>query len=353
MGTDVRPKDDPALAPWDAEPGPVPLEGGDDEKLARLVRWAVLAPSSHNSQPWHFTVHDGTLELRADRTRRLPVVDPDDRELVISCGAALGTLEVAARHHGLEPAVAVLPDPHDGTLLATVRIAGLATALPWVTDPVFEAITHRRTCRLGFDSLPVAPELTADLVEVAEQHDAWLAPLDEEGRSTIAELVAEGDKLQMADRSFRRELAGWIHPNHGNERDGMRAYGFGMGDVTSHVAAAAIRTIDTGPRQARRDVGLARRAPVVAVLGTEADRRADHLAAGRALAPVLLHAWAGGVAAAFLNQPVEVPDLRTRLAEGIGRPGSGPQLVLAFGYGPTPPPQPRRPVGEVLKVVGR
>jgi hypothetical protein len=51
-----------------------------------LVSAAVRAPSSHNTQPSWFRCAGETIELYADRSRALPVNDPFDRELTISCG---------------------------------------------------------------------------------------------------------------------------------------------------------------------------------------------------------------------------------------------------------------------------
>jgi nitroreductase len=67
-----------------------------EPRLRFLLGYAILAPSSHNTQPWRFRLRGPTLDLLADRRRALPVVDPEDRALVISCGAALGHLRVAA-----------------------------------------------------------------------------------------------------------------------------------------------------------------------------------------------------------------------------------------------------------------
>ena len=107
-----------------------PLTGGLEAQLRALVVHAVRAPSSHNSQPWRFGVTNGVLELRADRRRALPVADPQGRELVISCGAALGFLAVAARHFGREAAIDLLPDPADPELAgpadARVRMTMIA-----------------------------------------------------------------------------------------------------------------------------------------------------------------------------------------------------------------------------------
>jgi hypothetical protein len=78
----------------------------------------LSAPSSHNSQPWLFRFTPGGVELIADRTRALPVVDPGDRELVISCGAVLHHVEVALSPLGEAHRVTLVPDETDPDLLA-------------------------------------------------------------------------------------------------------------------------------------------------------------------------------------------------------------------------------------------
>src|SRR5687768_12101284 len=79
---------------------------GARDALLDAVRQAVHAPSSHNTQPWVFHLRgDDVLELYADRSRALPVIDPEDRELTISCGAALFHLRAALRSAGLEAEV--------------------------------------------------------------------------------------------------------------------------------------------------------------------------------------------------------------------------------------------------------
>src|SRR5207245_724562 len=65
------------------------------------VRWVVAqaarAPSIHNTQPWLFNWDGCSFELRADTHRGLSAIDPDGRELVLSCGAALYNLRLALR----------------------------------------------------------------------------------------------------------------------------------------------------------------------------------------------------------------------------------------------------------------
>jgi hypothetical protein len=87
--------------------------------------------------------------------------------------------------------------------------------------------------------------------------------------------------------------------------------------------------------------------PLLGVLLSGADSPADWLATGRALARVLLTVTAAGATAAFLNQPIEVEELRPRLQDAIGTVHL-PQLLLRFGYAPPTAAAARRPLGEVV-----
>ena len=75
--------------------------------------------------------------------------------------------------------------------------------------------------------------------------------------------------------------------------------------------------------------------------------RSAWLCAGQALARLLLRARAGEVWASYLDQPLEVPELRPKVTEAIGRTGHA-QIILRLGYGPNVSPTPRRTVDEVL-----
>jgi hypothetical protein len=336
------------LAPWNVSTTGFP-EGGDAaEKLTFLLRYAVLAPSGHNTQPWLFNVQGDTVELYADRTQALAVVDPEDRALTISCGAVLFNLRVALRRFGYrDDTYDLLPDPEDADLLARGRLVEGESPSP-DEEALFEAIPKRRTTRAAYDERDVPIELQRELERDAVREGAWLHLVSDAERRTIAELIAEGDRAQMADKRFRRELAAWVHPNRSRARRGMRGYGFGFGDVMSHAGPVVIRTFDIGNGQAAKDLELAERSPLLSVLGTAADTPRAWLAAGQAMERILLRACARGLTSSFLNQPVEVDDLRPRLADAIGRGSDHPQLVLRFGYGPEVAHSPRASVKEVL-----
>jgi nitroreductase len=335
------------LAPWEIDPDDCPRAGPPAERLAFLVRFAILAPSGHNTQPWLFRIDGDVLELYADRRRALPVVDPDDRELTISCGAALAFLTVAMRGFGLGARVELVPEGPGSDLLARVRLEDGPPPSD-LERRLLLAIPRRRTCRAAFEPRPLPDELVATLAETAEARGTSLAVLVEEReRLALADLIAEGDRIQGSDRRFRRELAAWLHPNRSASADGLPGYAFGIGDLASYLGPVVIRTFDWGKGQAARDRQLAAGSPVLAVLGTPRDNPREWMHAGEALARVLLTATALGLQASYLNQAVEVEALRPRIPEVTGVP-CFPQIVLRLGYGPDARPTPRRPLEEVL-----
>ncbi|MBI3875396.1 MAG: nitroreductase family protein [Verrucomicrobia bacterium] len=333
---------------WNIHADDFPLNAPAERQLKFLLRYAVLAPSGHNTQPWLFRVKDGTVELFADRTRALAVLDPDDRELVISCGGALLNLRVAMRHFGYEPEIAVLPDANDPDLLARVRL-GERRVTVQEDKPLFGAIRRRHTNRAPFEDKPVPNALLRTLRKEALNENAWFHVVeDEENRLKLAALVAEADCLQWAQKNFRREIAAWVHPNRSASHDGVPGSAKGFNDFTSLAGPLVIRTIDAGSGRAARDKDIALASPVLAMIGTDTDNPASWLAAGQAMERVLLRACTENVSASFLNQPAEIPELRARLTDIVGRTGF-PHVILRMGYGPqTAKPTPRRLVDEIL-----
>ncbi|HEU5260844.1 MAG TPA: nitroreductase family protein [Gemmatimonadales bacterium] len=316
-------------------------------QLFAVLEYAVLAPSSHNTQPWRFRVTTDALELFADRARALPAVDPCDRELVMSCGAALFHARIALRRFGFRDDVELFPDPAHQDFLARVR-----PAEPYEPSDeeraLFDAIPRRHTYRFAFESRPIPLQLVAELQEAASQEGAWLRILEgERVRGTVASLIMQGDRIQMADPEIRRELAAWTRPNSSRVTDGIPGNALGFGDLKAAAGPLVLRTFDLGRGQAARDRDLALASPVLAVLGSFAESPYDWVSTGQALARVLLRARIDGVCASFLNQPIEVPTLRTQL-EALTGARRFPQLLLRLGYGKDTAATPRRPLEDVL-----
>jgi hypothetical protein len=323
-----------------------PAHGRPSEKLKHLLGYAVLAPSTHNTQPWLFKLREDTLELRSDRSRLLDCVDPDGRELVISCGAALENLLIAIRYHGYEEVLEPLHEVSDPDLLARVTLGERRSPLS-EEIALFDAIPLRRTNRSQFDTTPVPDALVTRMREAAAGDGLWTSTYSHpEGKYALADLITEGDRVQLSDERFLIELASWSAGARGDRRDGVPGH-----DRELTAAACGrglvLRTFDAGGLRPAREHDLAAGSPVLFVIGTDDDDRLSWLATGRALERMLLLARSAGVSASFLNQPVEVPEVRSKLRDLVGL-GGYPQALVRIGYGPGVAATPRRPLDDVL-----
>ena len=333
----------------------VPLAPGArvDERLVHAVRTAVLAPSVFNTQPWAFQPRGGgALDLLADRSRQLPVLDADGgRLLTVSCGAALLLLRVGAARNGLRLHVRPLPDLGRPDLLATVEV------VPGLPEPDLLALVpaagQRRTHRGPFEDQPVADDIFAALVREARSEGAALLAAPDD----LAALVVEATHRLGADEGARRDFAAWLRPTRVPEGapvlDGVPDYAAGEWGARSYTTGGDDLLVPWGEGRSEGERRLAADAPAVLVVATEADNPFEWLAAGQAHARMLLQATLRDVAASYLLGPVVVADVRDRLGESLG--GLWPQVVLRIGHvapGPTggpPSPTPRRPLVAVLR----
>lgn len=327
-----------------------PASGSIAARLRFALNFAVLAPSSHNTQPWRFIVQERSVLVCADRTRALPVIDPYDRELIISCGAALFNLRVALARFGQPYRIGLFPYKADPDVLAEVHIEddGFRDE---ALAALFPAIRLRSTDRGPFSTFGLSQKTREGLGKAAAEEGCALHCIqDADLKLSVAGLVAEGDRRQFSHAAFRRELASWIHGSR--TVDGMPAYSQGAGELLDRftpVVSAAIRTFDLGGRVAASHHDLAAGSPLLAVLSTPRDDAESWLCAGQALERVLLLAAQAGYSASYLNQPIEVGPLRPRLRALAGSE-KYPQLLLRLGKGRSQAvaASPRRPLADVL-----
>ncbi|MCG3754150.1 hypothetical protein [Amycolatopsis sp. Poz14] len=305
------------------------------DQVTSVLRSATLAPSTHNTQPWLFSSGPAGIEVHADLDRTLPVADPDRRELLLSCGAALFNLRTAIHAAGFHPATTLLPRRSDPDLLAVVRPRAAATVDPRLAA-LAKAIPRRHTNRTPFTAKPVPGGTLGALRHAAEIEHAWMPQLDDGQLAGLKELVRESHRIQLNDPAFLAEWQRWTGRGREN-RDGVP---FAAGGETAADDAWVLRDFGDGTRAPGAT-------PTVVVIGTFADEPIDRLRAGQAMQRVLLTATADGIDASFISQPVEVPAIRARLRDLLGG-GLWPQIVLRLGYGTPVAWTPRRALEDVL-----
>jgi Nitroreductase family len=310
--------------------------------LTASVRSATAAPSLHNSQPWLFQIGDDRVDVYADRERRLDVLDPAGRELLISVGAAVFTLRLALQHRGYRPDLSLFPDQAKPDLVARVT-AGPPAAPTHDVDRLAAAIPRRHTNRWPFARTVVSMDAVEYLTGAARREGATLSLATAASRTAILHLSQAADRLLRSQGGYRAELARWTGPPAGR-RDGVPASAIGPWDA---LEAMPVRDFGLLQPQLRRATEHFEPYPTIMVLATDGDSPHDWLHAGQALQRVLLTATWLNLATTPISQPVEIPAIRELLSD-IQR-GQWAQMVLRLGYGRPVPATPRRPLAEVLR----
>ncbi|AHE55936.1 hypothetical protein NX02_21525 [Sphingomonas sanxanigenens DSM 19645 = NX02] len=312
-----------------------------------LIRYATLAPNGHNAQPWLFRIGDKKIDILPDLSRRTPVVDPDDHHVFISLGAAAENLSLASAARGAPGAIQF----EQGNEAAVVFDFEPGRAIPSI---MFDAIAKRQSTRADFDGRMVIPaDLNALAKAVSVPGVDLILLTDRNQVDQLRDLVVAGNSTQMADAAFVRELKSWLRFNPRQALrtgDGLYSVASGnpalpdwLGPIAFDWFSTAKAQNDAYARQIRSSAGIA-------VFVGAGETPADWVAVGQACQRFALQATALGLKHAFINQPVEVAQLRPELAALIGLRGRRPDIVMRFGYGPTLPWSPRRPVDAVIVI---
>ncbi len=321
------------------------LQGFNSEGLyAELVRYATLAPSSHNTQCWKFKPAQNYVDIQPDLSRRCPAVDPDDHHLFTSLGCAAENLVQAALAHGLKGEASF--DAARDILRVTLQPA---TAM---VTPSFKAIAERQCTRGEYDAKPLTNGELAMLERVGNSDRVRLLLLTEKTAiEKILEYVVQGNTAQMNDPAFVSELKAWIRYSGSDAvrlGDGLFAASSGNPVLPAWLGERMFSLFFKPKAENDKYARHIRSSSGVAVFVGQAADKAHWIEVGRAYERFALQSAAMGVRNAFVNQPVEVTSLRPQFASYLGLGSLRPDLVVRFGRGPLMPYSLRRPLQAVI-----
>lgn len=325
-----------AFADWHLDDGGRPGTALRDCLLA-----AIAAPSIHNTQPWRFFPRHNGVDLYADHSRRLDVIDPRGREVLISIGAALLNLRVAILAHGRIPITRILPEYAERDLIARVAF-GPPAPVSGTVRLLAEAIPRRHTNRRPFSDASIPADVLAELSEAAAVEGGRLAVADAGARDAVLSLVRLAESQRRRQPGYWRELSEWTRPSPGR-RDGIPPEAYGP---WSAMETVPIRDFGLVEPARRRTVESFESQPTIATLYSATDTPRAWVQAGQSLERILLTAVVRGVATSLMTQPLEIPELRALLVDAAA--ALTPQVIVRFGYGPPSAPTPRRPLAEVV-----
>lgn len=315
----------------------------DDFKF--LVKQAVKAPSGHNTQPWKFHRDGSVVEIHPDFDRKLPVVDPDNRELFVSLGCAAENFCLAAQTKGYESTVSV-----GDTGVITILLTEDSGVKP---SPLFEQIDIRQINRSIYTGEEIAPDALKKLQFVHSEKGVsvhYYAHQTEQFND-IEQCVFQGNIRQMQNEAFKAELKSWMRFNKKHQDqtlDGLSYAVFGAPNVPRWMAEPIMSMAVNTKAQNRADRKKIESASHLVLFTTRENSRREWVDLGRTLQRFLLTATELGIAHAYLNQPNEQPEIAAEMAKTLDLDGEYPTILLRIGYGNQQAYSKRRPVEDVI-----
>src|SRR3989344_4222807 len=315
------------------------------EKISFLLRYAILAPSTHNSQPWRFKINGNSCEFFIDRSAVLPQADPLRRDMYISIGCCLENFIIAARYFGLFKDVAYRGE--GGDRVAEVFLHPDSQEKDSSAGDLLLAITKRRNSRGIFLDQKIPTGFLEMLSGI--RYDEYTCPLfvsDEAQKGRLADFTKDALKTAYKNKDFRNEMSHWVRPNLFSGRDGIPGYALRLPLMASFLFPFLVRFKDIGNRLGELNARSIRSAHVACVIGTKENTHYSWLITGRLAERFMLECTAKGMVTSIFVAAIEIWGFTNNIRELIGTDFS-PQFLFCMGYMANPSrPTPRYSVEQ-------
>jgi hypothetical protein len=314
--------------------------------LRRAAVRATRAPSIHNTQPWRFALEGGVLEVHADWSRQLRVLDPSGRQLILSCGCAVFNARAALAGSGYPARVERFPDPTRPGLVARIVVGESHQPIDDGFAELDRAIDDRNTNRREFMDENVSDQVVETLIDAANREGAEVfSVLRPEHRLAVARLSQVADHFELTDPAYRAELRAWTRDDP-RLAEGAPAFALAHVDVGAEDDIA-IRDFDThwtGRLPADTSSSLAQ---CLLLLGARDEDPLAWLRIGEALERMLLEIARLGYAASPVTQVIEIARTNECLRHELGLT-MYPHVLLRIGRAPAASPSRRRRLVDML-----
>ncbi len=352
------------------EPGwETPAHTAGDIRMQAL-HYAMLASSSHNTQPWRIQLIGSGVRLYVDRSRLLPASDPPGRQSHISQGTFLELLYIAARQFGYRADIRYFPEGEyansvieDKPVADVIFVPDRAVMRDSLFDEIPKRVSNKRPFEVGreitdaeVNALRSAPQSSSSI--------AWRIVSDVQHRTDLADLCKQAMATEVSSVVRNRETANWFRFSDRELRE--RRDGFGLAQSGTDGAKkwfvetfVLSREKAQDPHSAFAKGAVAQTeqqgdtASIFAALVSNTNTRLDQVLAGRAYARVELTASRLGLAmqplSQLLEEYAEMAPLQRRMKQAMGVADSKTvQMLFRLGHAKATPHSPRREIAALI-----
>ncbi len=299
------------------------------EKLKFLLKFAILAPSAHNTQPWNFSIRDNSIIILKNQKRLLKQGDSLTRQFYISIGCMLENVTIAANFYGLNSGIFYF---NNGNKIARINFSFLSPNKD--DNHLIHQIINRCTNRGKFKKeLPVASFVKEIEKESGKGIKVFVIDdKEKDEKDSIADIVNLAQIESMDSDDFREELSHYVKPNFTKEKIGMPGFALGVPAFISLFLAKLIKKKNMSRVSQKKDIALLKEhTPLFIIICGEKDTQEYWVSAGHVMERIWLMAEKYGLSCAPFAAAIEHKDYYKKLQEILGT-SMRPLVFLRAGY---------------------
>lgn len=318
-----------------------------EDKLKFLLKYAILAPSGYNNQPWKFRIKNNVVEIWTDLSQIRKVIDPENRESYISTGTAITNLVLTAENFGFETEINIkrnIDFKNNLDLSAIITFGQNGAIINKQNRKLFEAISKRQTNRQEYKPLEMSQKDKQELEKYKDKNGVILKFFYEDNvKKKLASMVAKAGLYWYQREDFRQELVSWLSRDtiDGGNEVWQKFYKGDNGDS---------QIMTKSEKKSVRDENLVNQASAIMVIGSKKDKKSDWIKTGMELEKYLLWITSLGIQHDYFNTIVQSNEHRLKLKTELGNK-FWPQLFLRLGKAKKVGNSPRRDMSEFILAI--
>lgn len=311
------------------------LKGETD--IHKILRYASMAGSSHNTQPWKAEVFpNDSILVFADNSRLLDVVDPKGNEMLISVGAFIENLDIAANALGYKTEITVFERAFNPELpVASIKLT--QANLPLQPEKL-KGLELRTTLRIPFEPSEIKNEDREKLVSIASGVISFIPSNSPDGRF-VAEKELEAFTIQSYQKDAQDELARWMRfsdKDVNTKRDGLTPAGMGIKGIGGFMVRNFMKPEDS-KKESFVKAGVEKTQKQVEncggwiLISTEGNEAVDWINVGRFYERLNVECRLMNLGFHPMNQLIEVPEIEKQVNDKLS-PTQKIRFVARIGY---------------------
>ncbi|MBD3310955.1 MAG: hypothetical protein GF349_00470 [Candidatus Magasanikbacteria bacterium] len=311
---------------WNVKVDNFPHDKNLRKQLEFLIKFAVLAPSTHNSQPWLFKIEKNRIEIRKNPSQTLDVADPNDNLMYISIGCALENLLVAANYYGFKYNLEYFFSDFDERV-CEVSFRSKNGAKDDREHLIF--LIKKRHSNRGKFRQDLPDETILNTIKGFSTEGISVDLVQQKKvKEKVVNIILDAREKAFSDRSFRKELGSYQRNNMTRSFTGMPGFTMGFPTALSFFTPFVLNFVNVVKILRKKDKELLLEyTPAFFVISLDKISSKNCFMAGRIFERIALIAEKNGLATSFQ----EIPFYLEKMKETINT-NNLPKILVRIGY---------------------